>query len=545
MALRIKLRFRKVDNFISKFATNISTNGMFISSQKPRETGTLLRFELRLADDSTVIAGRGKVAWVRAYDPKRPKDPHGMGIEFTSLSEDSRELIAKIVAERIEQGLGDADGIPFAEPGLEKVSPSSAPGSTVPSPSVPGPSLGSAVPELLSIENLDTLPVNIAAAVARARSLVQADELDGDLEELFRVSAAPVAETVDRASDDLARMLGGNAIRARKRRRIVDPPTDVPEEAVVQEAVAQEEPVEREVMAANQRAITVEDPEVLEEFELPEAEQPLSAETFAAEGLVAEESQADDQFAPVETFVADGLVAVEIEADDHFAPAETIVADGLAAQERRAEELEADQSARTLAANQLVTTVLEADEQFEPAQTFVADQIVDELVAEEELVAEQLVSAEMVAAEQRSAAINLSDSHIEIEDSEPVRSQGLDVALASLDDLIIDDDDDDSIDLPVIEEDEDSHDVLLEEDDPSALATTLASEPSRISYPSGIDVAVLDAAGLEDNGIYELSKPGTGPIDLASLADLPPGEDLEDFDDLDSEIEVDLPDSPR
>lgn len=219
IALRIKLRFRKRDTFVSKFATNISSNGMFISSRKPKEMGTLLRFELRLADDSTVIAGQGKVAWVRAYDPDHPKRPHGMGIEFTALSQQSRETITQIVARRIEQGLGEEDEIPFAA----KRRP--APKAEAGRPAAVSNGSGGPLPTLVA-SDIDAHDVDIGAAVARARALVGSTPLDDELEKLYRVSAAPVAETVDEASNNLARMLGGTAVQA-KRIRHSDPPTGV------------------------------------------------------------------------------------------------------------------------------------------------------------------------------------------------------------------------------------------------------------------------------------------------------------------------------
>ncbi|MCP4446695.1 MAG: TIGR02266 family protein, partial [Myxococcales bacterium] len=226
VALRIKLRYRKVDTFASKFATNISTHGMFISSRKPKNRGTQLRFELRLADDSTVIAGRGVVAWVRPYDPKQPKEPHGMGIEFVGLSSGSSELISQMVALRVDRGLGD-DGIPFALNEPESL-PESAEnladmkadrdGEAMPGAGEPSiPSTGFVnVP--LTMEDVISSKIDMRAAMLRARNLVDSSETEAELSELSRVSAAPVAETVDAASHELAKLLGGTAVITRSPR---------------------------------------------------------------------------------------------------------------------------------------------------------------------------------------------------------------------------------------------------------------------------------------------------------------------------------------
>jgi len=225
VALRIKLRFRKVDTFVSKFATNISTHGMFISSRKPKKPGTQLRFELRLADDSTVIAGRGVVTWVRPFKKASPKEPHGMGIEFIGLSSDSRELISRMVSVRIDKGLGD-EGIPFAvqDPDanvrrLQAVDVAEAEAQAAP------PSPPASQPDDLSLQALVDGDIDVDAVLRRARSIVGSEAPDSELARLARVSAAPVAETVDVASHELAKILGGSAIVS----RVVDPadpPTD-------------------------------------------------------------------------------------------------------------------------------------------------------------------------------------------------------------------------------------------------------------------------------------------------------------------------------
>ena len=112
VVLRIKLHYKKVDTFISKFATNISSGGMFITSRKPKPVGTEIRFELRLADESPLIGGTGVVRWIRDFDPDNPKRPHGMGIEFRDLGADSREMIDKLIEHKRSMGVEDTQTIP-------------------------------------------------------------------------------------------------------------------------------------------------------------------------------------------------------------------------------------------------------------------------------------------------------------------------------------------------------------------------------------------------------------------------------------------------
>src|SRR5687768_4465992 len=116
VALRNRLRYQQVDQFISKFAVNVSRGGMFLSSRNPKPIGTKLQFEMRLADDSPVIEGSGEVRWIREYDRARPNEPYGMGIRFTQLSPESRALIERIIEHRRSLGAeeDDEDAIPMS-----------------------------------------------------------------------------------------------------------------------------------------------------------------------------------------------------------------------------------------------------------------------------------------------------------------------------------------------------------------------------------------------------------------------------------------------
>jgi uncharacterized protein (TIGR02266 family) len=112
VALRIRLRYQAVDQFISKFAVNLSRGGMFLSSRNPKPPGTELYFEIRLADESPVIEGTGVVRWIREYNRHRPDEPHGMGIQFADLSEESRQVLERVIEHRRSIGEGDEHSIP-------------------------------------------------------------------------------------------------------------------------------------------------------------------------------------------------------------------------------------------------------------------------------------------------------------------------------------------------------------------------------------------------------------------------------------------------
>jgi uncharacterized protein (TIGR02266 family) len=256
VALRIRLRYQAVDQFISKFAINISRGGMFLSSRNPKPPGTEIYFEIRLADESPIIEGTGQVRWIREYDRNRPGEPHGMGIQFTELSDASGPLLDRIIDHRRTIGEDDDHSIPVPRATMLGVGPPVpiAPAAPMPAPAAE-PELPlaavSALPEpgdkavdkpgnnvdddarepdeRLRGEILRALaepeprsgrarpatrppdPEMVRSAVARARAITRGgpEEIDAELAELLEQSAVPVAITVDAASRELAERLGG------------------------------------------------------------------------------------------------------------------------------------------------------------------------------------------------------------------------------------------------------------------------------------------------------------------------------------------------
>jgi molecular chaperone DnaK len=97
--MRIRLKCADVQTFIESFATHVSKGGIFLASRTPQAIGTLIRFELLLADGKTkLLRGEGVVNFIR-------DQPHGMGLKLTRLDGDSRRLIDRIDAFKKERGV--------------------------------------------------------------------------------------------------------------------------------------------------------------------------------------------------------------------------------------------------------------------------------------------------------------------------------------------------------------------------------------------------------------------------------------------------------
>jgi uncharacterized protein (TIGR02266 family) len=206
VALRIRLRYSDVDQFISKFAINISRGGMFLSSRNPKAIGTHLQFEMRLADDSPVIEGTGEVRWIREYDRHQPHQPHGMGIRFFELKPDSLVVLERIIEHRRAVGEPDTDSIPV---------PRAA------DPAAPMPVAAVMTQPVQQIRH-DPVPVPepVPEPIAPRAAVPAPSGIDRDLERelaaLLEPVEVPLAASVDEASRDLAERLGGSPVVRRK-----------------------------------------------------------------------------------------------------------------------------------------------------------------------------------------------------------------------------------------------------------------------------------------------------------------------------------------
>ena len=95
--VRIRLRYPDVDTFVQKFAPNITRGGVFIASRNIQPVGELISFEIQLVTGEVVLAGQGKVTWVKAFNPDEPAKPYGMGVQFVNVTPACRPVLARIL----------------------------------------------------------------------------------------------------------------------------------------------------------------------------------------------------------------------------------------------------------------------------------------------------------------------------------------------------------------------------------------------------------------------------------------------------------------
>jgi len=124
VGLLVKLGHQGLDDFVAKYATNLSEGGMFVRSKKPLAIGTVLSFKVEIANGQRVMQGTAKVKWVRA-EAKSHAEPSGMGLEFIKLDDASQEVVHRMMAARAPLTTPEAVASAPAPP---RIAPSVAPG---------------------------------------------------------------------------------------------------------------------------------------------------------------------------------------------------------------------------------------------------------------------------------------------------------------------------------------------------------------------------------------------------------------------------------
>ena len=98
--MTVRYKSATVDEFIENHSHDISKGGIFIKTRSPFPAGTLLKFEVRIAEDQRLMQGVGRVVWRREPERAEENFPAGMGIKFIKTAEGASELISQIVAAR-------------------------------------------------------------------------------------------------------------------------------------------------------------------------------------------------------------------------------------------------------------------------------------------------------------------------------------------------------------------------------------------------------------------------------------------------------------
>src|SRR3954464_6273320 len=97
LSMTVRYKSATVDEFIEHHSHDVSRGGIFIKTPSPFPPGTLLRFEIRIQDEQSVLAGVGRVVWKRETNEASGDHPAGMGVKFIKIDDKSKSLIQRLV----------------------------------------------------------------------------------------------------------------------------------------------------------------------------------------------------------------------------------------------------------------------------------------------------------------------------------------------------------------------------------------------------------------------------------------------------------------
>ena len=115
VGLAVRLSYGTLDEFVERFAVNLSRGGVFIRTREPKPVGTRLALELRLQGGETVLKAHGVVRWIQAESATaQPPTAPGMGVQFTELDAAARALVERMVT--LKERRGAAPGVTAPAP---------------------------------------------------------------------------------------------------------------------------------------------------------------------------------------------------------------------------------------------------------------------------------------------------------------------------------------------------------------------------------------------------------------------------------------------
>lgn len=97
LSMTVRYKSATVDEFIEHHSHDVSRGGIFIKTPSPFPPGTLLKFEIRIQDEQSVLAGVGRVVWKRDAGESGTESPAGMGVKFIKIDDKSKGLIQRLV----------------------------------------------------------------------------------------------------------------------------------------------------------------------------------------------------------------------------------------------------------------------------------------------------------------------------------------------------------------------------------------------------------------------------------------------------------------
>jgi type IV pilus assembly protein PilZ len=92
--LVVRVDYRTVDELFTEFTQNINEGGLFVETETPHPTGTVVWLQFRVPGSDDPLDVEGRVVWTQ---DSSSGESSGMGIEFDDLDRQARERINHLV----------------------------------------------------------------------------------------------------------------------------------------------------------------------------------------------------------------------------------------------------------------------------------------------------------------------------------------------------------------------------------------------------------------------------------------------------------------
>src|SRR5262245_42059995 len=164
LTMPVRYKSATLDEFIEHHSHDISRGGMFIKTPSPFPPGTLLKFEVKIAEDQRLMQGVGRVVWKREPPEAAEDRPAGMGVKFIKIDDTSKKLIDQLGTSRGDgQSAFEAGQVPAVVVAAPPVAAAAAPAAPV---AVPRPSTYEpAAPAPVPIEAKKDAPIRKATMI--------------------------------------------------------------------------------------------------------------------------------------------------------------------------------------------------------------------------------------------------------------------------------------------------------------------------------------------------------------------------------------------
>ena len=91
----LSLMFKSRVQLIKAFSGNASRDGLFIKTSTPLDVGETFSLKLHLPEGTEPLQVECQVAWNRTESADQQKEPLGMGVKFTKISDSDRQRLQK------------------------------------------------------------------------------------------------------------------------------------------------------------------------------------------------------------------------------------------------------------------------------------------------------------------------------------------------------------------------------------------------------------------------------------------------------------------